>query len=46
MTAVPVSAFYESSDIKYFARFAFCKEEAAIDEAISRLKAHFGTRGA
>ncbi len=42
VTAVPVSAFYESGEVRHFARFAFCKEEAALEEAIARLRAHFG----
>lgn len=41
VTAVPVSAFYEGGGIDHFARFAFCKEAASIDEAVRRLKAHF-----
>lgn len=40
--AVPVSAFYTSDDIRHFARFSFCKKAETIDEAIRRLKAHFG----
>jgi len=42
VAAVPVSAFYTSGDEGYFARFSFCKKEETIDEAIRRLKAHFG----
>lgn len=42
VTAVPVSAFYESGEVRHFARFAFCKEETALEEAIVRLRAHFG----
>ncbi len=42
VAAVPMSAFYESAGIDHFARFAFCKRPGSIDEAISRLKAHFG----
>jgi N-succinyldiaminopimelate aminotransferase len=42
VAAVPVSAFYTSDDVKYFARFSFCKKAETIDEAIRRLKAHFG----
>ena len=45
VTAVPVSAFYEGGDIRHFARFAFCKEAPALDEAIARLKRHFGRAG-
>ena len=46
VAAVPVSAFYQSTGIDHFARFAFCKAEASIDEAIRRLRAHFGRAGA
>jgi N-succinyldiaminopimelate aminotransferase len=42
VAAVPVSAFYTSGDDGYFARFSFCKKAETIDEAILRLKAHFG----
>ncbi|MGE0746748.1 MAG: aminotransferase [Rhodospirillales bacterium] len=41
VACVPVSAFYEGGGISHFARFAFCKDEATIDEAIARLKRHF-----
>jgi N-succinyldiaminopimelate aminotransferase len=42
VAAVPVSAFYTSADEGYFARFSFCKKAETIDEAIRRLKNHFG----
>ncbi len=42
VAAVPVSAFYQSAGVDHFARFAFCKDARSIDEAIRRLKAHFG----
>ena len=42
VAAVPVSAFYTSGDAGYFARFSFCKKPETIDEALCRLKAHFG----
>ncbi len=42
VTAVPVSAFYQGDGIDHFARFAFCKEDASLDEALRRLAAHFG----
>ncbi|MCW9035911.1 MAG: aminotransferase [Rhodospirillales bacterium] len=41
VTAVPVSAFYQEADVTHFARFCFAKEDAAIDEALSRLQKHF-----
>ncbi|MGH7040731.1 MAG: hypothetical protein ACREFY_01200, partial [Acetobacteraceae bacterium] len=44
VTAVPVTAFYDSPDPpRHYARFAFCKREAVLDEAIGRLRAHFRT---
>ena len=46
VAAVPVSAFYQGGDqggeVRHFARFAFCKEDASLDEAINRLAKHFG----
>lgn len=42
VTGVPVSAFYMGGDgPAHFARFCFCKEDATIDAALERLKAHF-----
>ena len=43
VTAVPVSAFYRGGGIDHFARFAFCKDDASLIEALRRLKAHFGS---
>jgi aspartate/methionine/tyrosine aminotransferase len=43
VAAVPVSAFYQSSEIKYFARFCFCKNKASLTEALDRLAVHFGS---
>jgi aspartate/methionine/tyrosine aminotransferase len=43
---VPVSAFYENADADHFARFCFCKEDGILDEAIDRLRRHFGGGGA
>ena len=37
VTAVPLSAFYDSGDVRHFARFAFCKQNDVLDEAIERL---------
>ena len=42
VAAVPVSAFYTGGDVRHFARFSFCKKAETIDEAVRRLKAHFG----
>jgi len=45
VTAVPVTAFYDAPDPpRHFARFAFCKREAVLDEAIDRLWRHFRDR--
>ena len=41
VAAIPVSAFYQDKDVNRFARFCFAKTEAAIDDAISRLKRFF-----
>jgi aspartate/methionine/tyrosine aminotransferase len=41
VTAIPVSAFYESEAPRHYARFAFCKQDSVLDEAVSRLAAHF-----
>ena len=37
VTAVPLSAFYDTGDVRHFARFAFCKQDAVLEEAIERL---------
>ncbi len=42
VAAVPVSAFYQDTDVNHFARFCFCKRDAVLDEAVERLKHHFG----
>ena len=39
VTAIPVSAFYETEPPTHYARFAFCKREAVLDEAVGRLAA-------
>jgi N-succinyldiaminopimelate aminotransferase len=42
---VPVTAFYDAPDPpRHSARFAFCKREAVLDEAIERLWRHFRDR--
>jgi aspartate/methionine/tyrosine aminotransferase len=41
VTAIPVSAFYETEAPKHYARFAFCKRETVLDEAVERLARHF-----
>ena len=44
VTAIPVSAFYEGDAPGHYARFAFCKQDAVLDEAAARLARHFGAR--
>ena len=44
VTAIPVSAFYEADPPGQYARFAFCKRPAVLDEAIARLARHFDAR--
>jgi aspartate/methionine/tyrosine aminotransferase len=41
VTAIPVTAFFEGDAPRHYARFAFCKREAVLDEAIARLAARF-----
>ncbi len=42
VAAVPLSAFYDTGDVRHFARFAFCKEDAVLEQAIERLGKCFG----
>jgi aspartate/methionine/tyrosine aminotransferase len=42
VTAVPVSAFFQSNAPKNFIRFCFAKKDSILDEAASRLATHFG----
>ncbi|HEX7389684.1 MAG TPA: aminotransferase class I/II-fold pyridoxal phosphate-dependent enzyme, partial [Acidiphilium sp.] len=41
VAAIPVSAFYAGEAPRNYARFAFCKRIAVLDQAIGRLAAHF-----
>jgi aspartate/methionine/tyrosine aminotransferase len=41
VTAIPVSAFYAGEAPRHYARFAFCKREAVLREALERLGRHF-----
>lgn len=42
VTAIPVTAFYDGPDPPaHYARFAFCKQDAVLDEAVARLSRHF-----
>jgi N-succinyldiaminopimelate aminotransferase len=45
VTAIPVSAFYDAPGApSHYARFAFCKRDEVLDEAVARLRMHFGAR--
>ena len=51
VTAIPVSAFYEADGPwgrapGRYARFAFCKQDGVLDEAVARLSQHFAARPA
>jgi len=37
VTAIPVSAFYETEPPTHYARFAFCKKNEVLDMALMRL---------
>jgi aspartate/methionine/tyrosine aminotransferase len=37
VAAIPISAFYETAAPTHYVRFAFCKDDAVLDEAIRRL---------
>jgi aspartate/methionine/tyrosine aminotransferase len=46
VTAIPVTAFYASEDApSHYARFAFCKGEAVLDEALARMRRWVDSRG-
>ena len=42
VAAIPVSAFFDGAAPGHYARFAFCKREEILEEAIARLARHFG----
>ncbi len=44
VAAIPMSAFYESPAPEGWVRFAFCKQDAVLDEACARLKAWTGRK--
>jgi N-succinyldiaminopimelate aminotransferase len=48
VTAIPVSAFYADAAAapRHYARFAFCKHDATLDEALRRMRVAFAARGA
>ena len=43
VTAIPVSAFYVADAPRRYARFAFCKRDEVIDEALARLGRYAAT---
>ncbi len=46
VTAIPVTAFYEDPDApSHYARFAFCKADHLLDEAIERMRVWLQSRG-
>ena len=45
VTAVPVSAFYQSDAPQNFIRFCFSKRDAMLDEALERLARWVERRG-
>ena len=45
VAAIPVSAFYAGDAPDHYVRFAFCKRDEVLDEAVARLSA-LGARGA
>ncbi|MCW8308221.1 aminotransferase [Acidiphilium sp. PA] len=46
VAAIPVSAFYPADAPTHYARFAFCKRESVLRDAIDRLRRHFAARQA
>jgi aspartate/methionine/tyrosine aminotransferase len=42
VAAIPVSAFYDRDPPRGLIRFAFCKQDSVLDEAVARLERHFG----
>jgi aspartate/methionine/tyrosine aminotransferase len=42
VAAIPVSAFYEEAPVRHLVRFCFVKQDAVLDQALKRLRAHFG----
>jgi aspartate/methionine/tyrosine aminotransferase len=46
VTAIPVTAFYEGADApSHYARFAFCKADHLLDEALERMRVWLAARG-
>ena len=45
VAAIPVSAFYEGEAPRNYVRFAFCKKDEVLDQAVARLEQHFAAAG-
>ena len=46
VAAIPVSAFYVADPPRTLVRFAFCKRDEVLAEAVARLRRHFGASSA
>ena len=44
VAAIPVSAFYAADPPMHYARFAFCKQDAVLQEALSRLASYLSAK--
>lgn len=44
VAAIPLSVFFTGDAPQTLVRFAFCKQRKVLEEAVSRLKAHFKTK--
>ena len=44
VAAIPVSAFYAADPPRHYVRFAFCKQDEVLDEALRRLGAWLATK--
>jgi aspartate/methionine/tyrosine aminotransferase len=42
VAAIPLSAFYSADTSQKLVRFAFCKQRAVLEDAVSRLARHYG----
>ncbi len=42
VTAIPLSAFYQTPDVGGFLRFCFCKADSVLDDAVSKLAGFLG----
>jgi aspartate/methionine/tyrosine aminotransferase len=44
VAAIPVSAFYAADPPLHYVRFAFCKQDAVLQEALARLAAYLAVK--